>query len=267
MTSGPATVAARTLALDLGAPAAVYYGLRVAGVGVLVALVAGAAVPALNAGHTALRHRRVDSIAVLTVLAVLAMLVGTATAVGTGDARALLARGAAVTALTGVWCLAGVVTPHPFCYLVTQALLPHRAGVMDRLWATDPRFRRAWHTISLCWGTTTLVDAGLRVVMAYRLPVNAVPALDTALTVVTIVVLQVPTHLVLQRAGSWHQLFGPHRPDRDRPDDRPEMDAARPWISPSPMDGPRIRSSSKRASPDSPVTGSPDDVRSGRDRS
>lgn len=206
MTSGPAAAAAQTLALDLVAPAALYYGLRLAGCGTLVALIAGAAVPALNAGHTALRAHRIDTIALLTVATIL---LGTAVAVTTADPRTLLARGAAVTALTGGWSLVSLSAAHPFCYVITQALLPHRAAIMDRLWDADPRFRHAWRTISVCWGVTTLVDAALRVLMAYRLPVDVVPALDTALTVLTIVVLQVPTQLLLYRSGRWHQLFGP----------------------------------------------------------
>lgn len=56
-----------------------------------------------------------------------------------------------------------------------------------------------------------LIDSGLRVLIAYTLPVPVVPALDTTLSVATIVVLQLPTHVLLRRSGAWHQLFRTHR--------------------------------------------------------
>jgi hypothetical protein len=58
-----------------------------------------------------------------------------------------------------------------------------------------------------------LADSGLRLLMAYTLPVPVVPALETTLSVVTIVLLQLPTHLLLRRAGAWQALFG-RRPVR-----------------------------------------------------
>ena len=55
---------ALTVLFDLVAPIALYYGLRAAGVGIVVALVAGAAAPALNAIVQGVRSRHVDPLAV-----------------------------------------------------------------------------------------------------------------------------------------------------------------------------------------------------------
>ena len=51
----------------------------------------------------------------------------------------------------------------------------------DTLWDTSPRFRRNWQVSTIIWGTATLTDAIIRVVMAATLPVNLVPALAGAL--------------------------------------------------------------------------------------
>ncbi|NYI91451.1 hypothetical protein HNR02_004774 [Amycolatopsis endophytica] len=202
------TASARTLALDIAAPLALFYGLRAAGAGDVPALVVGAVPPALNVLVTAIRDRSVEALAIGvlfgTVLGVLGALLG-------GGPRELLARGAWFSAPAGLWALATLRRPRPLCYEVTRAVMPRRAALMDRLWDTDERFRAAWRTITICWGLATLVDSAIRVVMAYGLPVALVPALDTVLTIVTIVVLQVPTHLLIRRTGHWHSVFGPLR--------------------------------------------------------
>ncbi|MDQ0376333.1 VC0807 family protein [Amycolatopsis thermophila] len=196
----------RTLVLDIGAPLALFYGLRGAGTGDTTALLVSAVPPAVTVVVTAWRARRADALAVAvvagTVLGAVAALLG-------GGPRELLARGAWFTAPAGLWTLATLLRRQPLTYEVTRTFLVHRATIMDRLWDTDRSFRAAWRSITICWGVAALADSALRLVMAYTLPVAVVPALDTALTIVTIVVLQLPTHLLLRRSGHWHSLFGP----------------------------------------------------------
>ncbi|OLT21867.1 hypothetical protein BJF78_33690 [Pseudonocardia sp. CNS-139] len=103
---------------------------------------------------------------------------------------------------------------------MTQYLMPHRAALMADLWARDPRFRRAWRAITVCWGAALLADTALRVLMAALLPVPVVPALDTALTVATLVALQIPTHVLLRRSGSWDLLFRSTKKGDDHVHDR-----------------------------------------------
>lgn len=73
----------------------------------------------------------------------------------------------------------------------------------------------AWTLLSL--GVVLLLDCLLRLVMSYNLPVPTVRALDTALTIVTLVALQLPTLYFLWRSGSWQRLFGGRRQARYRP--------------------------------------------------
>jgi hypothetical protein len=194
------------VAVDIAAPLVVFYGLHAGGVGDVPALLASAVPPLLHAGYTGLRERRVDPIGLAVLAATLLGLL--ATLLGSGGPRELLARGAWLTAPFGLWTLASAFTRHPLCFAVTRSMLPHRVEVMDRLWETDARFRRAWRSITITWGAVSLADSALRLVMAYTLPVAWVPALDTALTVVTIAALQPPTWFFLWRAGVWDELFG-----------------------------------------------------------
>ena len=55
-----------------------------------------------------------------------------------------------------------------------------------------------------------VVDAGLRVVMAYTLPVEAVPALQTGLMIVTTLLMQPITTMYYQRSGLWAMVARPY---------------------------------------------------------
>ena len=180
------------VALDVAAPLALFYGLRGCGVGDVPALVASVVPPTVSIAATAVRRRSIDALAV-AVLAGTAL--GVAAALLGGGPRELLARGAWFSASAGLWTLATLVRRQPLCYEVTRALLPRRAPVMDRLWENDGAFRAAWRSITVCWGLATLSDSALRIVVAYTLPVATVPIVDAVITIVTVIVLQVPTHL------------------------------------------------------------------------
>ena len=81
----------------------------------------------------------------------------------------------------------------------------------DELWELVPRFRRMWQVTTVIWGAAFLLDAAVRVVMAYALPVNDVPALAGALWLVTFLLLQIITNVYLSRSGLWPILRG-HQP-------------------------------------------------------
>ncbi|MHA6783734.1 VC0807 family protein [Pseudonocardia saturnea] len=215
MTAPPPPRALRTAArtvLDLAVPLVLFCVLLGLGAGEITALAVGAVPPLLGALWTAVRHRRADGSA-LTVLAV--MVLGLLAALISGDPRDVLVRGALLSLPAGVMMLASLRLRQPVTFQATRALLPHRAERMDRMWETDPRLRRAYRAITVIWGSVLLAEGGLRVLMAYTLPVAILPALETALAVATILVLQLPTHLLLRRAGVWHQLFAPRHVDAD----------------------------------------------------
>ena len=94
----PLAPGALTVLLGLAAPIALYYGLRAAGAGIVPSLIAGTAAPAGSAIVRAIRHRRIDALAV-TVLTLLVLSAGVA--VLAGSPRFLLAKDAALTAVWG----------------------------------------------------------------------------------------------------------------------------------------------------------------------
>jgi hypothetical protein len=210
------------LAFDIGAPIAVYYVLHGLGVGNLVALGAGAVLPALSAGYTLAVKRRADGVALFVLTTIVASILVSVIA---RDPRFLLARDGLITGLWGLWFLASVRARRPAAFTFARPLLEGRKSFTvrdwDALWQAEPAFRRIWRVSTVMWGTGLLADAVARVIMSYTLPVAVVPGLGGALWPVTFVVLQVVTNIYYHFAGL-NRLLGarwlaPSRPGISRP--------------------------------------------------
>lgn len=124
------------------------------GVSDTVALAVGAVPPLLAALWTAARHGRQDGFALAVIGAgLLASLIS-------GSPREILVRGALLSFPVGVWTLVSLRARRPLTFLATRTLLPHKADLMDRLWDTDPAFRRAFRAITVMWGSCRSPTAG-----------------------------------------------------------------------------------------------------------
>ena len=142
-----------------------------------------------------------------------------------GSPRFLLAKDAVLTAVWGTWFLLSLRGHRPLTFRFTRTLLEaHRIfdprtrtwsapteRSWDELWELVPRFRRMWQVTTVIWGAAFMLDAALRVVLAYALPVSDVPALAGALWLVTFLLLQIITNVYLSRSGLWPILRG-HQP-------------------------------------------------------
>jgi len=204
--SRPARLALR-LAVDVVAPLGLYYVLRAAGVGVYLALLLSTLLSAVTSIGSLIRNRKLNGLSTYMTTMMLASVVVSFIA---GSPRFLLAKEAWLTGLSGVWFLLSLRARRPLAYLYTRPLLEGRLrwpGAWDELWERFPRWRRMWRVSSVLWGVGTLADAALRVVMAYTLPVDAVPALGTALYSATAFVLIVVNNVyyivVRVRAKQW----------------------------------------------------------------
>ena len=69
------------------------------------------------------------------------------------------------------------------------------------------RFRRIWTVTTVIWGVALLIDAAVRVAMAYTLPIDAIPGLSGALWIVTLLALQTVTNIYFLRSGLWTVLL------------------------------------------------------------
>ncbi|WPP51941.1 VC0807 family protein [Catalinimonas niigatensis] len=195
------------LLFDMLIPIASFYGLRAMGVHAFVALMLGSLPTIGFVLYQIIRHQKVDMLALL-VLAVMAFSV--AMSFATGSARFMLARGGGVVGLVGSGFLVSLFLKKPLAFTITRSLL-QRAKItgqhLDKLWNSLPHFRHVWRISTIIWGVGFLGKAVVLVVMAYSLPVDVVPVLDTVLHIVTFVALQIITHIYYQQQGIWKLIF------------------------------------------------------------
>jgi hypothetical protein len=203
------------LLFDMGSPIALFYVLISAGLSNFSSLLLSAVLPGLSTVYQVLRSRHFDSLAIfmmaITVITALASLFS-------GSPRFLLAKDGWVTGISGIWLLATTKADPPVVFMFARPLLEGRVGPngdsWSVLWDRLPGFRRIWRVASIIWGIATILDAVVRFVMAYTLPVKIVPALNGVQYAILFVMLQVVTNVYYFRAGlydSQSKLYAPMR--------------------------------------------------------
>ncbi|MGO4649936.1 VC0807 family protein [Nocardia sp. 2YAB30] len=176
------------LATELVLPLGGYYVLRAAGLSPWLALVVPALLVAALLGYYGIRRRRLEVVALFTLLA---MVAGTAMTLVTGDPRALMVRDSWITGLFGVWILATRHTQQPFVRMTSRAIVTAKVGAQgyrqwDARWDADPEFRRHLRLLSGVWGLVFTVDVPVRVLLASTLPIDAIPLASTLQWVVAV---------------------------------------------------------------------------------
>ena len=194
-------------ALDLIIPTAIFYlGLSL-GASLYMALLVSAGWSAATGLLGWVRGQQRAGARLMLVVA----LASFAISLVTGSDRFLLARESLITSIVGGWMLLSLRDERPFTYRFTRPMLEGRFGTSvawESLWEVSPRFRHIWRVSTVMWGVATLLDAVLRVVLAYTMPIESVPAIQTSLMLATVVLMQVVTNLYYVRAGMWPLLHG-----------------------------------------------------------
>ncbi|MGN6032631.1 MAG: VC0807 family protein [Thermomicrobiales bacterium] len=197
--------------LDFAIPLGIFYLLIGQGTSLYIALLASALYSIASGTVSWLRGERNEVALVMFLLTI----ASGAIAFVSGSDRFLLARESVLTAMMGGWFLASLRGERPLTYRFTKPLLEGRfrtKPIWDYLWDHDAGFRRIWRVTTIMWGIALLIDAALRVVLAYSMPVKAVPALQTGMMLATVAIMQVIVNLYYIAAGLWPRLhgYGPH---------------------------------------------------------
>lgn len=171
----------RQLVLELALPLGGYYGLRAAGLNELLSLLAASALVLPMIVYTLVRQRRVDALAIFALSLVL---LGALTSLVTGDPRLLLVRDSWIFGALGLWILGTLLTQHPFWRSAARAIVTVKVGEegyrqWDARWDSEPVFRKHLRFMTLVWGLGFTLDAVVRVILAYTLPVDSVPLVST----------------------------------------------------------------------------------------
>ncbi|MEU7144860.1 VC0807 family protein [Nocardia sp. NPDC046473] len=171
----------RQLIVELVLPLGGYYALRAAGVNPWLALIAPALLIAGIVAYHAIRERRIEAFALFTLSMIV---VGTLMTLVTGDPRTLLVRDSWIFGVVGLWMLGSLLTQRPFMRTASRAIVTAKIGEegyrqWDARWDNDSRFRSNLRVLTAVWGAAFTLDALVRVLLAYTLPIDAIPLVST----------------------------------------------------------------------------------------
>lgn len=190
-----------TLLRDVGMPVASYYLLKAFGVSDVVALSAGGVVSGGIAVSKVVRSRKLDPISVF-ILGMFAL--GLIAAFITGDARLVLAKDSLTTFVAGVAFLGSTLAAKPLLYHFAARTMgddTERRRDFDAMYATLPVLRAKFRNASIMWGLGLIVEAAVRLVLVYSLPVSVMVVGSTVLMITTMGVLFLVTMRYLKPRG------------------------------------------------------------------
>jgi intracellular septation protein A len=172
------------LLLDVAAPFAAYQVLTGHGVSELTALAVGALFPLAGLVVAAVRARRLDAVAVITLTGSLVGLVG---GLLLHSAQFLLVKDSIVTAGVGLAFLGSVWVGRPLTHLFARQMASDAAGRdrVERLWTTEPGYRSLVARMAVVWGIGLVLEACVRVGLSFAVPPAVLLVLSPVLAAVT----------------------------------------------------------------------------------
>jgi hypothetical protein len=160
----------RSLIVSIVVPLVVVQVLLHRDVPAVTALAVAAIFPFADALRELVQARR---LALLPTLSLLAIVVGIGMSFLSGNAAFAVARESIITAIFGVVFLGSLATDKPLIYRFARQFSgdgADSAARWDGMWAIEG-VRRTFRLMTLVWGVGLLVEAALRVVVAFMLPV------------------------------------------------------------------------------------------------
>jgi hypothetical protein len=161
-----------SLLLNVVCPVVAYQALTRLGATELTGLCVAAAFPAVGVLRTWRIGRRLDGLAVLSLLFTAASIV---VGILTNNPALVLLQGPAGTGLIALAVLASILLPRPLLFYVTRQFAvtqPTEAAGFDALWS-NARFRASQRVLTAVCGGALLADALVRAALAFALPVSS----------------------------------------------------------------------------------------------
>ncbi|RJO70945.1 hypothetical protein D5S18_27610 [Nocardia panacis] len=185
------------IGVNVLAPLAIFYGARACGADQWLALTLGTIPPLLRTGWTVATRRRVDGLA---LFALSVIVVSVAVSFLTGSPRFLLAKDGWLTGLAGLWILATLART-PFYFQAARSMTRGETHErIERSWVDSPAFQRKMRIATVIWGVGLIADSGVRILLAYTLPIDHVPLISGLQYVALILVLEASS-LAVVRSG------------------------------------------------------------------
>lgn len=179
----------RTLLISVAAPLVVAQVLLRNGMPAVEALAVAAIFPFAEAVYGLVRARRFEPIAVLSLIAVV---IGIGLAGFTGNAGFAVAKESIFTAVFGLVFLGSLAAPRPMIFILAKQYAggddASVAATWDARW-NIPAVQRTLRLLTIVWGCGFLVEAVLRVVVAFSLPPSTSTIVSPVLGIATFAIL------------------------------------------------------------------------------
>ncbi len=179
----------KALVPDVVLPIAVYYACRRVGLHETISLSLGAGAALVRVLLVAVVSRRFNGLAALVCGG---FAVGLLLTFLTGDPRFLLAKESVLSGMLGLLMLGSCLLGRPLMYALMRRLSaddPPKLAEWERLWRFEPQFRKVFLTLTLVWGIGLLAESIARIPLIYRLPLDVMAGLSTALQLGTFALL------------------------------------------------------------------------------
>ncbi|MFI1336406.1 VC0807 family protein [Streptomyces sp. NPDC020845] len=171
-----------TIALNVVAPIITYNALHDHGWSEFAALLASGAWPVLDSAVHLAWRRHLDEFAIVTL--VFLVITAVVSLVGAHSTRALLVKDSGVTGLFGLLCLVTLLAPRPLMFYFGRKFATDGTEASTEwwngLWQFDG-FRRTMMTMTAVWGVAYLLEAGVRVALAYTLSTDTMVVVSPVL--------------------------------------------------------------------------------------
>ncbi|WP_394362496.1 VC0807 family protein [Amycolatopsis sp. SB7-3] len=175
-----------SLIADVTVPVVVYYVLLAFGWSSGSALVAATIAIGVLVLAVAVKERKVDGFGVFVlVVCAVTLLVSLVS----GDERLLLAKDPFTSGLAGIAFLGSLAFGKPVTFFISRrirALTPARRLGWDRLYDTEPEFRKLHRVSTGGWGAVLVAESAARLVLIYLLPASVMVGLSTAIELTAI---------------------------------------------------------------------------------
>jgi intracellular septation protein A len=149
----------------------------------------------------AIRNRRVEIVAVVMFGL---FLFGLAATFLTGDPRMLVLKDSVVTGVVALAFIATTLVDRPLLFLLGRKFEtggdPVAVAAFEDRYATHAPTRRRFTVLSYAWGLGLLLEAAVRTVLCFTLPIDEMVALSPVLLFGSITVIYLAAKVYLARA-------------------------------------------------------------------
>jgi hypothetical protein len=201
------------LLFDVAVPVGMYYLLHGLGLGLTPAMIVSGLIPFGRSLFALVVSKKADHLALMMVGLFLLSLVLVAF---TGSPRFILVKESFGAALIAIWCLGTAWSTRPLTFYTARPFLtkgrPEALESWDRMTGYSSEFQCIQRRLAIVWGLGILLEAGVRVWIAVRLPVQTAVWLVNVPAVCIIVALSLMSGplggLRLQRLLAWDIASG-----------------------------------------------------------